>query len=219
MAATGGISSNPGDQREVCSALDRTARGLLASVESMRWSFWLILLSFGSVVITLLMARDEVVPDVAKTVDLERYQGTWFEVARFPNRFQRVCAGDVTATYSLREDGRVEVINRCGKQDGSTATARGVAKRVQGEVAKLKVRFAPSFLSFLPFVWADYWILELATDYSYAVVGSPNRKYLWILSRDPVVDEALYAQLKERLKAQGFPVEQLVRTSHGVRAE
>ena len=129
------------------------------------------------------------------TVDLNRYLGTWFEVARLPNRFQETCAKNVQASYGRRADGRLDVINRCETSDGRTIEARGLARVVDSSgSAKLKVRFAPAVLSFLPFVWGDYWIIGLDPDYRWAVVGSPDRRYLWILSRAPVLDaEALGA--------------------------
>ena len=104
-------------------------------------------------------------------VDLDRYAGDWFEIARFPNRFQRQCVGDVRASYARRADGRIDVVNRCRTDDGRTE-ARGIARVVDERTfARLKVRFAPAWLSLLPFVWGDYWIIGLAEDYSWAVVG------------------------------------------------
>lgn len=147
-------------------------------------------------------------------VDLDRYLGDWFEIARFPNWFQRTCTGDVRATYAKRPDGRLDVINRCRKADGLTE-ARGVARVVDLRTsAKLKVRFAPAALSFLPFVWGDYWILGLAGDYSWAVVGSPDREYLWILARTPVLDAERYGAAIAAARANGFDVERLMKTSH-----
>ncbi|MGB7218540.1 MAG: lipocalin family protein [Vicinamibacterales bacterium] len=147
-------------------------------------------------------------------VDLDRYLGDWFEIARFPNWFQRTCTGDVRATYAKRSDGRIDVINRCRKADGLTE-ARGVARVVDPRTsAKLTVRFAPAALSFLPFVWGDYWILGLAGDYSWAVVGSPDRDYLWILARTPVLDGEAYASAIAAARANGFDVQRLVKTSH-----
>ena len=126
--------------------------------------------------------QDRPVQTVDK-VDLSRYVGEWFELARFPNRFQRQCLGDVRAVYAIRQDGRLDVVNRCRTTDGVTE-ARGVARVVDARTAaKLKVRFAPAVLSFLPFVGGDYWVLGLAPDYSWATVGSPDRNYLWILGR------------------------------------
>ncbi|HWS89525.1 MAG TPA: lipocalin family protein [Pyrinomonadaceae bacterium] len=154
---------------------------------------------------------------VVPSVDLPRYAGLWYEVARLPNRFEEKCAGDVTAEYTLREGDRLKVVNRCRKRDGKMTEAVGEARRAdkEGPNSKLKVRFAPGLLSFLPFVWGDYQIIEFAPDYTYAVVGAPDRKYLWLLSRTPQMDEATYQRLAEAARAQGFDVSRLIRTRHG----
>ena len=154
---------------------------------------------------------------VVPSVDLPRYAGLWYEVARLPNRFEEKCAGDVTAEYTLQGADRLKVVNRCRKKDGNRTEAVGEAKPADkdGPNSRLKVRFAPGFLSFLPFVWGDYQIIELAPDYTYAAVGSPDRKYLWLLSRTPQMDEATYQRLAEAARAQGFDVSKLIRTKHG----
>ena len=120
-------------------------------------------------------------------VDLDRYLGDWFEIARYPNRFQRGCAGDVRATYVRRPDGRLDVINRCLEADGRVNEAQGLARVVDERTfAKLKVRFAPAALSFLPFVWGDYWILGLPDDYAWVVVGTPDCRYPLDPGPDPL---------------------------------
>jgi apolipoprotein D and lipocalin family protein len=135
-------------------------------------------------------------------------------VARLPNRFQEKCVGEVTATYSLLEGDKIRVVNACGQKDGKLMMAEGKARlaSANGPNSKLKVRFAPAWLSWLPAVWGDYWIIELAPDYSYSVVGTPDRKYLWILSRTPQMDAATYDQLLGQLAAKGFDVARLVKT-------
>jgi apolipoprotein D and lipocalin family protein len=149
------------------------------------------------------------------SVDLDRYLGTWYELARLPNRFQEDCVGDVRATYSRREDGRIDVLNQCREADGATNDAKGVARIVDRRTnAKLEVRFAPALLSFIPAVWGDYWILGLDDDYRWAAVGSPDRKYLWILARKPDVAEATFTAAVDAARRNGFAVERLVRTSH-----
>jgi len=150
-------------------------------------------------------------------VDLARYAGKWYEIARLPNRFQKRCVGDVSATYTLREDGKVDVLNVCRAGDGSTIEARGLARRADrdGPASRLKVRFAPGYLSWLPMVWADYWVLELAPDYSHALVGTPNHKYLWILARTPALDEATYERIVAVAAEQGFPINGLMRSEAG----
>ena len=152
---------------------------------------------------------------VVPAVDYQRYAGTWFEIARLPNRFQRVCAGDVTATYAVRQDGRIDVTNRCRESSGEIREAAGIARRVDGQPPSiLQVRFAPAFLSFLPMVWGDYHIIHLAADYEYAVVGAPTREYLWILARRPDLDPDLYRRLADGARDQGFDTAALVNTTH-----
>lgn len=154
---------------------------------------------------------------VVPSVDLSRYSGLWYEIARLPNRFEKKCVGDVTADYTVLSGNRLRVVNRCRKTNGQITEARGVARLAdkRGPNSRLKVRFAPSFLSFLPFVWGDYQVLALAPDYSYALVGEPGRKYLWVLSRRSQMDEAIYRKLAELAGSQGFEVSRLVRTKHG----
>ena len=150
-------------------------------------------------------------------VDLKRYLGDWYEVARFPNRFQRQCAGDVRASYAMRPDSRLDVVNRCRGADGITE-ARGVARIADARTsAKLKVRFAPAWLSFLPSVWGDYWIIGLAGDYSWAVVGAPDREYLWILSRTPSLEGSAMEAARAAARHQGFDLERLVTTTQSAR--
>jgi len=153
-------------------------------------------------------------PDTVVSVDLNRYQGKWYEIARLPNRFQKQCVGNVAATYRLRADGKITVLNECKLKDGTTDRAEGIARLPDegGPTSKLKVRFAPSFLSFLPFVWGDYWVLDLAPDYSHALIGDPARKYMWILARSPKISEQTYEQIVAKAKTQGFAVDQLIRT-------
>lgn len=146
-------------------------------------------------------------------VDLDRYLGEWHEVARFPNRFQKHCVADVMASYARRGDGRIDVVNRCRREDGSLDEARGVARVVDASTnAKLEVRFAPAWLSWLPAVWGDYWIIGLADDYSWATVGSPDRDYLWILARTETLDDATYEAAVAAARANGFAVERLLNT-------
>jgi apolipoprotein D and lipocalin family protein len=142
-------------------------------------------------------------------VDLNRYLGKWYEVARLPNRFQEGCAGS-TAEYALQEDGDISVINSCRKeQDGRVVQVTGRAWVVDTTSnAQLKVSF------FWPFR-GDYWIIELGKEYEYAVVGTPNRKFLWILSRTPSMDDGLYAEILQRVEKQGFNSSAVVRENAG----
>ncbi|MDH4281235.1 MAG: lipocalin family protein [Myxococcales bacterium] len=145
----------------------------------------------------------ETVPEV----DLNRYLGTWYEIASYPQSFQEGCTG-TTATYTLRDDGQIDVLNECrkGSLDGKEDSARGRARVVDRDTnAKLEVSF------FRPF-WGDYWIIDLGPDYEYAVVGHPSRDYLWILSRTPTLDEATYEGISSRLEQEGYPLDRLQKT-------
>jgi apolipoprotein D and lipocalin family protein len=150
------------------------------------------------------------------SVDLDRYKGDWFEIARFPNRFQRQCVANVRASYSRRPDGAIDVVNRCRTATGQTE-ARGLARLVDGQThSKLKVRFAPAWLSWLPAVWGDYWIIGLAPDYSWAAVGDPGREYLWILARTPQLSAESITAARAAARDNGFDVERLVQTPQEV---
>jgi apolipoprotein D and lipocalin family protein len=144
---------------------------------------------------------------VVPVVDLDRYAGEWYEIARFPHRFQEGCVGS-RATYSLRDDGKITVLNQCyeGSFTGRLRTAKGTARVADRNTnAKLRVSF------FWPFS-GDYWIIDLGKDYDYAVVGHPDRTYLWILSREKKMDETLYRDILGRLTAQGYDTTKLIRT-------
>ena len=137
-------------------------------------------------------------------LDIDRYAGQWHEIAHLPVSFQKKCVGDITATYSLRSDGRISVLNGCRVEDGSRLQAEGVARPVTGEPGQLQVRFAPDWLSWVPLVWADYWVIALDPNYQWAVVGEPDRKYLWILSRSPSMPRAQLDALKARAESMGY---------------
>ena len=145
--------------------------------------------------------------EVVPYVDLRRYLGTWYEIATIPQRFQKGCVG-VTAEYSLRKNGDVEVVNTCIQDtlDGAVRKVRGRARVVdRATSAKLKVSF------FWPF-WGSYWIIGLDADYQWAVVGHPNRNYLWILSRSPQMDDALYDKLLRLIKEKGYDLVRVKKT-------
>lgn len=139
-------------------------------------------------------------------VDLDRYVGKWYEIAKYPVRFEKECAGDVTATYTSQPDGKIEVLNACRKADGQIKSSKGSAKVVDKATnAKLKVTF------FWPFS-GNYWILDLAPDYSYAVVGEPSRKYLWVLSRTPQMEEPTFRRIMAKLTELGYEPSRLEKT-------
>lgn len=146
------------------------------------------------------------VPDL----DLQRYAGVWHEIARLPNRFEDQCTSDITATYTPLEDGRIRVVNACREDDGRINAVEGQARQAGALPSQLEVRFAPKWLSFLPFVWADYWVIALGEDYQWALVGEPDRKYLWILSREEQLDAETFEGIKTRARDLGYDLAELV---------
>lgn len=151
-------------------------------------------------------------PPTVAQVDLDRYVGTWYEVARIPNRFQQQCVADTTAQYARRADGMIEVVNRCRTDDGRYDEARGVARVVDtGSNARLEVSFFELF-GWRP-VWGDYWVLELAPNYEYALVGTPDRRYGWLLARSPTLPDATRTRLDARMRDLGYDPAQFVTRS------
>jgi apolipoprotein D and lipocalin family protein len=147
----------------------------------------------------------EVPLESVPNVDLSRYTGRWYEIARYPNRFERKCNSNVTASYTLSSDGKISVVNSCTTREGKRTQSHGWAKVVdQKNRSKIKVTF------FWPF-FGDYWIIDLSPNYEYAVVGEPSRKYLWILSRTAEMDDKLYAEIAGRLAAKGYDATKLER--------
>jgi apolipoprotein D and lipocalin family protein len=162
-----------------------------------------------------LFASDDTRPlTVVPSMEISRYTGKWYEIARLPNRFQNKCEGDVTATYSPLGNGQLKVLNECLQKNGQTTRAEGKARPASktGPNSKLEVRFAPAWLGWLPQVWGDYWIIDLEPEYSYSVVGSPDRKYLWILSRSPQMDDEVYRRIVKRAGELGFDTSRMIRT-------
>lgn len=145
-----------------------------------------------------------------QALDLQRYMGTWYEIAKFPNRFQAKCASNTKATYSIKEGGQVQVINSCRLESGDLNEAEGAARQVGGGSSpKLEVRFAPAWLSFIPAVWGNYWVIDLDDDYQLVAVSEPKREYLWVLARTKRVQPEKYSRLLDRLTALGFNLNRL----------
>ena len=146
-------------------------------------------------------------------LDISRYTGTWYEIAKLPNWFQRKCTQGTQAQYKILGPQKIEVTNKCTTATGEEIKAVGVARpNSSGQVAQLEVRFAPDWTAWLPLVWGAYWVLDLDPDYQLAAVGDPTRSYLWILSRSPVVSATQYENLLQRLKVMGFDITKLEKT-------
>lgn len=147
------------------------------------------------------------------TLDVPRYMGTWYEIAKYPNKFQKKCVAETLAQYSLQPEGTVKVTNRCKKADGSLDEAVGEARQIGNATSpKLQVRFAPVWLARIPLVWGNYWVIDLDPAYQLVAVSEPKREFLWVLSRTPTVNAQAYDALLARLKAQGFELDRLERT-------
>jgi len=148
-------------------------------------------------------------PSVVSSVDIKRYSGLWYEIARLPNPFEKNLKC-ITATYTLRDDGKITVLNAGHKIDdpAKKTSSKGVAWiQDKNEPAKLKVQF------FWPFS-GNYWIIELDKDYRYVLVGDPSYKYLWILSREKVMDKETYKRLLDKAVSEGFDVKPMITVEH-----
>jgi apolipoprotein D and lipocalin family protein len=142
-------------------------------------------------------------PKTVDYVDLKKYVGLWYEIAKIPNRFQSQCVKGTTAKYTLNENGEIDVINSCTDKDNETDDANGLARVVDKKTnAKLEVSFV-SFFGWRPF-WGDYWIIGLDENYQWAIVGTPNRKYGWILSRTPKLEAEILDKIFSILKEQEY---------------
>ena len=156
---------------------------------------------------------DQAVKTIA-SLDVPRYLGTWYEIAKFPNWFQKKCISNTKAIYTAKPDGNIRVLNSCKTASGETSEAEGLARQIGAKDSpKLEVRFAPAWLSFLPMVWGDYWVIDLDPQYQLAAVSDPSREYLWVLSRTPQLDPKAYADLLQRLQQQRFDIQKLELTS------
>lgn len=166
----------------------------------------------GLAVGTLAYAQSKPLATVEK-VELDKYLGVWYEVARKPMYFQNACDHNVSATYTLNENGNINVDNRCYKKDGTLKQAMGEAFiRNAPFNSKLTVSFLPEAVRWIPVGRGDYWILKLDEDYQTVLVGEPRRKYLWILSRSQQPDEAVVKEYLDYAKSVGYNLNDLIRT-------
>ena len=172
---------------------------------------FLLILTVAAIGLAAAYGQDSRPLTTVAKVDLKRYAGLWYEIARIPNRFQNQCVWGVTAEYALRADGRIDVINRCYESTGKVEEARGLA-RVDDTTsnARLKVSFF-SILGWRP-VWGDYWIIGLDEGYQYALVGAPGRSYGWILAREHTLSEGTLQKIFTRLRDQGYDPERFQMT-------
>ncbi len=149
------------------------------------------------------------------SIDLPRYLGTWHEIARLPMRFEPADYTDITADYSMQENGKVRVVNRATDGQGEPQQSVGEATALDASNSRLEVTFLPEGLRWIPFTKGDYWILKIDQGYTTALVGSPDRKYLWLLARQPQLDAATAQTFLDHARAQGFDLGQLIHTPQG----
>ncbi len=155
---------------------------------------------------------------VADKVELDKYLGVWYEIARKPMSFQNQCDNNVTATYTFNENGNVLVDNRCTMKDGQQSHAIGEAFVQNAPFnTKLKVSFLPEAIRWLPAGRGDYWILKIDENYQTVLVGEPSRKYMWVLSRDPHPDPRVVNEYLDYAKSVGYDLKNLIRTKHTVK--
>lgn len=177
--------------------------------------FWrtLLILALMTGLSKVVHAQETQIVRSVDHLEISKYMGTWYEIAKFPNWFQRKCARNTQATYRLLGSQQIEVLNQCVTAGDERIQAVGLARpRANGLPAQLEVRFAPSWLGWLPFTWGDYWVLDLDADYQLAAVGDPSRNYLWILSRSPQLSASAYSALTQRLTLMGFDIKRLEKT-------
>ena len=173
---------------------------------------WILTFCYAQLFMSgVVLAGDRQTLETVSQVDLERYAGTWYEIARLPNWFQDLCVGNVTADYKRLDDGNIEVVNRCLDEKGKMDQANGVARVVDAPTnAKLEVSFVSLFGWHL--FWGDYWILDLGDDYEYVVVGMPSRKYAWILARGTSLAPEAWDRARTILLRAGYDPNKLVKT-------
>lgn len=147
-------------------------------------------------------------------VDFNKYLGRWYEIARLPNFFEKDDMQNIVADYSLLPSGNIAVRNSSTRAGGKESEVNGVARAVDTSNSKLKVTFAPAPLRVLPFVWGNYWILELDDDYQWALVGDPTHKFLWILSRTPQLADSTYEHVCGLITKKGYDVDRLIKPLH-----
>lgn len=142
--------------------------------------------------------------------DLARYSGLWYEVGRLPLKWEDAAARDITAEYTVADDGSVRVDNRCYDEDGTPTQSVGRATVVEGRTAQLEVTFLPAALRWIPFTKGDYWVLKLDPDYQAALVGTPDHSNLWLLSRTPRLEPLVTDEYLAEARAQGFDLSEWI---------
>ena len=150
--------------------------------------------------------------ETVENLNIGKYLGVWHQIALIPNYFQKDCVDDTQAEYEVLSDDSITILNSCLSLGGERLLAAGIG-RATGEprnFARLKVSFAPKWLAWIPFVWGDYWILSIDDEYNSVLIGSPDRRYLWILSRQKFIQKEIFADYLEKAKKNEFDTSLLI---------
>lgn len=170
--------------------------------------------SLVTISLSMTTRAEMVRPQAVNQVDIQKYGGKWYEIAHLPMYFQRKCVSNITAQYSVNADQTIGVLNSCRIGNGEMISSEGVAYSQNQGNSKLKVSFLPTGLRWMPLTKGDYWVLRVDPEYKVALVGGPSNKYLWILSREPQLDEATYQSYLDTAKHYGYDVTKLIKLPH-----
>ncbi|WP_407303838.1 lipocalin family protein [Acinetobacter sp.] len=161
---------------------------------------------------SLTVQADTMKPQAVDRIDIQQYAGRWYEIAHLPMYFQRNCIGNTTADYTVNSDQTIGVLNSCHTTTGKIIASQGRAYPQNPGMSKLKVSFLPAGLRWLPFTKGDYWVLRVDSEYQVALIGGPSHKYLWVLSKNPDLDEATYQSYLETARQYGYDLKNLIKT-------
>jgi apolipoprotein D and lipocalin family protein len=170
------------------------------------------LMAFAGLGFSLTVQAESIKPKAVESIDVQQYAGKWYEIAHLPMYFQRNCVSDTSAQYTVNPDQTIGVLNSCRTETGKIIASQGLAYPQNKGMSKLKVSFLPAGLRWLPFTKGDYWVLRVDPEYQVALVGGPTHKYLWILSKNPHLDEATYQSYLETARQYGYDLSNLIKT-------
>ena len=170
------------------------------------------LIAFAGLGFSLTVQAETMKPKAVESIDVHQYAGKWYEIAHLPMYFQRNCASYTTADYTVNSDQTIGVLNSCRTETGKIIASQGVAYPQNKGMSELKVSFLPAGLRWLPFTKGDYWVLRVDPEYQVALIGGPTHKYLWILSKNPHLDEATYQSYLETARQYGYDLSNLIKT-------
>ena len=170
------------------------------------------LMAFAGLGFSLTVQAESIKPKAVESIDVHQYAGKWYEIAHLPMYFQRNCVSDTSAQYTVNPDQTIGVLNSCLTETGKIIASQGLAYPQNKGMSKLKVSFLPAGLRWLPFTKGDYWVLRVDPEYQVALIGGPTHKYLWILSKNPHLDEATYQSYLETARQYGYDLSNLIKT-------